>query len=427
MSDKKIDQAINKGLKSAKDALAEKMMHMAHKDAAQTAPEMVYNIIFTGTFTKDEKLVVAAMAKFFKQGQEATKRLLKPGRVVKTFPDKGPADKLAKMLTNIGLSCKVEMESSGGEEKREGGSLLEKAAFKLADSKSPEIHIPKLSQVGWKYWLILGVVLSLAIGGGIGLWLKPPVVTGNSFATYKASVQKVIDYAPPEKKTAIQKAVDTLTGAGSAYHDENAFGGTEIVAAGVVYSRVDGLSADEILAAAEKDLEDTRNSFRREIESIQQEIATEEAKIVELEKSNTKLKLLSISEAKFTWARETPEMGLRLTNGSDEIISKIYFQGKLYDSTGKLLVSEPLSFGSAAGIAPGGYKYAVFTPSVNSPWTTEQTKQKWQTSKFIVTVENATNIKGVDIGIDIRPIRKKITEHKERIKRFEKELAKMKL
>jgi len=288
MSDKKIDQAINKGLQSAKDALTEKMMHLAQKDAAQSAQEMVYNIIFTGTFTRDEKLVVAAMAKFFKQGQEATKRLLKPGRVIKSFPDKGPADKLAKMLSGIGLTCKVEMEVSSGDEKREGGSLLEKAAFKLADSTVPEVHVPKLSQIGWKLWLVMGVILSLAIGGGVGLWLKPPVVEGNSFASYKASVQKVIDRAPQEKRAAIQKAVDTLTGAGSAYHDENAFGGTEVVAAGVVYSRVDGMTADEILAAAEKDLEDTRNNFRREIESIQQEIAAEEAKIAELEKTNSK-------------------------------------------------------------------------------------------------------------------------------------------
>jgi len=427
MSDKKIDQAINKGLQSAKDALTEKMMHMAHKGAAQSAQEMVYNIIFTGTFTKDEKLVVAAMAKFFKQGQEATKRLLKPGRVIKSFPDKGPADKLAKMLSGIGLTCKVEMEVSGGEEKREGGSLLEKAAFKLADSTVPEVHVPKLSQIGWKPWLVMGVILSLAIGGGVGLWLKPPVVEGNSFASYKASVQKVIDHAPPEKRAAIQKAVDTLTGAGSAYHDENAFGGTEVVAAGVVYSRVDGMTADEILAAAEKDLEDTRNNFRREIESIQQEIAAEEAKIAELEKSNSKLKQLTITEAKFTWTRETPEMVLRLTNASDETISKILFQGNLYDAQGKLLVSEPLSFGAAMGIPPGGYKFAVFTPSTNSPWTTEQTKQQWQSLKFNVTVENAININGADVGVDVRPIRKKIVEHQERIKRFEKELAKMKL
>lgn len=427
MSDKKIDQAINKGLQSAKDVLTEKMMHMAQKDAAQSAPEMVYNIIFTGAFTKDEKLVVAAMAKFFKQGQEATKRLLKPGRVIKSFTDKGPADKLAKMLNNIGLSCKVEMEVSGGEEKREGGSLLEKAAFKLADSKTPEVHIPGLSQIGWKQWSAVAVVLSLLIGAGVGWWLKPPVVEGNSFASYKASVQRVIDHAPPEKKAAIQKAVDTLTGAGSAYHDENTFGGTEVVAAGVVYSRVDGMAADEILVAAEKDLEDTRNNFRREIEAIQQEIAVEEAKISEMEKSNSKLKQLTISEARFTWTRETPEMVLRLTNGSDETISKILFQGSLYDAKEKLLVSEPLSFGTAMGIPPGGYKFAVFTPSANSPWTAEQMKQQWQTLKFNVTVENAINTNGVDVGVDVRPIRKKILEHQERIKRFEKELAKMKL
>jgi len=425
MSDKKLDQAINKGLQSAKDALTEKMMHMAHKDEVQSAQEMVYNIIFTGTFTKDEKLVVAAMAKFFKQGQEATKRLLKPGRVIKSFPDKGPADKLAKMLNNIGLSCKVEMEVSGGEEKPESGSLLEKAALKLADSKAPEVHLPRLSQIGWKPWLVAGVILSLVVGGGIGLWLKPPVVKGNSFATYKVSIQEVIDHAPPEKKAAIQKAIDTLTGAGSAYHDENTFGGSEAVAAGVVFSRVDGLTAEEILEAAEKDLEETRNNFHREIEAIQQEIATEEAKIVELEKSNTKLKLLTITEPKFTWTRETPEMMLRLTNGSDEVISKIYFQGYLYDAKDKLLISQPLSFGAAAGIPPGGYKFAVFTPSANSPWTTDQTKKDWQTFKFVVTVENATNTKGEDVGVDIRPIRKKIGEHKERIKRFEKDLAKM--
>jgi hypothetical protein len=120
-------------------------------------------------------------------------------------------------------------------------------------------------------------------------------------------------------------------------------------------------------------------------------------------------------------------MVLRLSNGSDEAVSKILFQGNLYDAKGNLLISEPLSFGAAQGIPPGGYKFAVFTPTVNSPWTTEEAKRQWQTLKFNVTVENAINIKGEEIGVDIRPARKKIEEHQKRIKRFEKELEKMTL
>lgn len=427
MSDKKLDTAINQGLQSAKDALAEKMIHMAHKETAKSVQETVYNVTFTGVFTKDEKLVVAAMAKFFKQGQEATKRLLKPGRVIKSFSDKGPADKLAKMLNGIGLSCKVDMEVTGGEEEQKAGTLLEKAAFKLADSKTPEVKIPKLSKITWKVWLALGVVLSLIVGAGVGLWLKPPVVKGDSFASYKASIQKVIERAPEEKRAAIQKAVDTLTGAGSSYHNAESFGGSEAVAAGVVYAQVDGMTADEILVAAEADMENRRNLFRQEIDSIKKAIADENNVIAELKKSNTVLEQLIISEARFSWTRETPEMMIKLTNQSAESITKILFQGYLHDANGALLVSEPLTYQTAMTIPPRGFKYPTFIPQANTPWATEEVRKKWSSAKFTLSIESAVNAKGEVVGVDLRPNRKKIAEHNARIKRLEKDLAGIKL
>lgn len=426
MSENKLDSAINKGLQNAKDALAEKMMHMAHKESVQIPVQTSYNVIFTGTFTKDEKLVIAAMAKFFKQGQEATKRLLKAGRVVKSFPDKGPADKLAKMLSGIGLSCKVEMETTGGDQEREGETLLEKAAFKLADSKTPEVKIPPLSRLGWKHWLAIGVSSAILVGIGVGLWLKPPVVKGDSFDSYKASVQKVIDHAPVEKQAAIRKAVDTLTGAGFQFHDSNTFGGSEEVAAGVVFSEIDGLNADEILAAAEVDMEKRRQLFRDEIASLKKEIAAEQAVIAELEKSNDKLRQLSISEEKFTWTRGAPEMSARITNNSDTAITRILFQGYLYNNKNQLLVTQPLSF-TAIGIRAGSYGYAFFTPAADSPWASEEAQRDWQNVRFSLTIENAIDSKGEDVGIDVRPNRKKIADLEKRVGELDKQLANIKL
>lgn len=425
MADNKLDQTINKGIQSAKDALAEKMVQMAHKDSEESKQETVYNVVFTGVFTKDEKMVIAAMAKFFKQGQEATKRLLKVGRVVKSYDNKMAAEKLVKMLNGIGLACKVESEVLG--ESKEA-SLLQKAAFKLDETEMPLVRIPKVTDITWKQWLIISLVLASSIGAVIWMFLKPPVVEGDSFISYETSVQKVIDHEPAEKRAALKTAVDFLTGAEFEYRKGNTAGGNEQVAANMAYGGISGMNAGEIIAAAEVALEIKRSGFREEIARLRKEVATEAAAMAELDLSNTELKKLEISNLRFAWSRgEAPEMLLSISNRSGETIARLYFQGYLYDAKGKLLVSEPFSFGTAFGIRPGETKSTGLYTKAGDPWSSPAVSAALPGVTFKATLENADNINGKEIGIDLRPSRKKIAALEAQISKLEKELAAIKL
>jgi hypothetical protein len=425
MADKKLDQTINKGIQSAKDALADKIVQIAHKDAEKIKQETVYNVVFTGVFTKDEKMVIAAMAKFFKQGQEATRRLLKVGRVVKSYDNKMAAEKLVKMLNGIGLTCKVESEVIGGVD---DPTLLQKAAFKLDETDVPLIRLPKPSEFSWKLWLILVIVVAGVLAAGTWVYLKPPVGKGDSFVSYEASVQKVLDHEPEEKRPALKTAVDFLTGAEFEYRKRNTSGGNEQVAANMAYGRISGMNAAEIIAAAEVALEVKRRGFRDEIERLHKEIADEQAKIAELDAGNVELKKIEVSNLRFAWTRgDAPEMELTVTNDSAENIARLYFQGYLYDARGKLLVTAPFSFGTAFGIRPHEAKSTGLYTKAGDPWSSDAVKSALPGITFKATLENADNMNGREIGIDLRPNRAKIAATEAQIAKLQNDLAKIKL
>lgn len=426
MADNKLDQTLNKGIQSAKNALAEKMVQMAHKkDAEETKEETVYNVVFTGVFTKDEKMVVAAMAKFFKQGQEATRRLLKAGRVVKSYDNKIAADKLVKMLGGIGLTCKVDAEIIGG---KQDASLLQKAAFKLDETEVPLIRIPKASEISWKYWLLISVVITAVIAAVVWVLLKPPVVKGDSFVTYEASVQKVIDHEPEQKRAAVKTAVDFLTGAEFEYRKRNTSGGNEQVAANMAYGRISGMNAAEIIAAAEVALEVKRDGFRQEIARLRKEISDEQATIASLAENNTELKRIEFTGMRFAWNHgDAPEMVFSVTNHSEETLSRLYFQGYLYDGKGQLLVTAPSSFTTTFGIRPGETKSTGLYTKAGDPWSGPEVRAALPNVTFKASVENAENMNGKELGIDLRPNRKKIATTEAQISKLEKELAAIKL
>ena len=423
---KKIDDKINAGIQNAKDKLAEKMIHLANKESAKVEQETVYNVVFTGVFTKDEKVVVAAMAKFFKQGQEATKRLLKAGRVIKTFPEKAPADKLAKMLNNVGLSCKVDMEVIGDTKDE---TLLHKVALSVAETDAPRIHIPKPTEISWKGWVGIVIVVGVLGAGGAYWYLKPPVVSGDSFASYQASVNKVITKAPEEDKASLKAAIDLLTGAGFAFHDKNTFGGSEAIAAKMAYGGIDGMNAKQIVAAAEKVLENKRATFRKEIADTQALIDSEKAAIAKLESGNGSLRKISAIESKYSWTQRdaSPHMIFKIVNNSSTTLSRIYFQSYLYDQKGNLLATKDFMFGSGFGIRIGDNGYVEIPTEVGGPLSVPSGKENWSSMSLKVTVEQAVDMSGQEIGVDTRPNYKRIADAEKHMKEMEKQLAAIKL
>lgn len=428
MADKKIEESINKGLQSAKDKLASKMIEAARKDKSDEEPgaQEAFNVVFTGQFTKDQKMVVAAMAKFFKQGQEATRRLLAPGRVIKNFDNKAGADKLAKMLSGIGLECRVEMEMQGEPEKK---SLLEKAAYSLDAADVPKIRIPGIKDITKIQWAVIGVLV-VAIGG-LTAWLllKPPVVDGNSFESYQASVEKVIRHAPEDKREVLGRAIDLMTGAGFQFREHNTFGGNEEVAANMAYGSIKGMGWQQIIDAAEAKTERKREFFREEIKRYQQLIADEKKTIADLAPENEDLNALSISESSVVWKGDAPVMTFKLVNNSNVVISRLYIQGRIYDAGGKLLTEDAFTFGTAFGIRPGDMKYPSLFPKNDSLFVSDEIRKgiASQSVRFRPSIENAEDMSGKLIGVDLRPHYRKIADSEEQIKRLQKELAEIKL
>jgi hypothetical protein len=425
MSEKERENTLNESLQSAKDAVVEKIVEIAHRGSTGAKSETVYNVVFTGTFTKEEKIVVAAMAKFFKQGQEATKRLLQIGRVIKSYDNKGSADKLVKMLGSVGLACKVETEVIG---EAEDASLLAKAAFRLDETRLPHLGIPARASFTRKHWLALASVAAGVAAAVLWIVFMPPVVKGNSFATYEASVQKVIDRAPVDQKQKLRSAVDYLTGSEFEFHKRNTGGGNEEVAANMAYGSISGMNADHIIAAAEAALEIKRKGYRDEIGSVRKAITDEQAALAQVAASNTELNKLELSSPRFSWSRgDAPQMDMKLVNNSSETLSRVYVQEYLYSADGKLVVTAPASYGTAFGIPPAGIQYLSLFARAGDAWTTQEIRDNWQNMLFKATVENAENVNGKLIGIDLRPMRKKIEEDETQARRLEKELAEIKL
>lgn len=427
MVEKKLEATVNKGLQSAKEKLASKMIEAARKEKVgdESTIQEVFNVVFTGNFTKDQKMVVAAMAKFFKQGQEATKRLLIPGRVIKNFDNKAGADKLAKMLSGIGLECRVEMEVVGEPAKK---SLLEKAAYTLDAADTPTIKIPKLNEITKKQWAITGVVV-MAIAGII-IWyvLKPPVVDGDSFETYQASVEKVIAKAPDDKKAILGRAIDLLTGAGFQFQEHNTFGGNEEVAANMAYGSIKGMGWQQIIDAGEAATERKREFYREEIRNQQQRIADEKKTIAELAPSNENLNALKVSDARIVWTKgDAPIMDFKLTNSSPIAVSRLHIQGRVLDTKGNVVAEDNFFFTTALGIPVNGYKYVSLFAQKDSIWTVDEIRKNWQSMTFKPTIENAEDLNGKLIGVDLRPHYKNIADAEQQIKKLQKELSEIKL
>jgi len=425
MSENERDGTLNKGLQFAKDAVVEKIVEIARRGSANTASETLYNVVFTGVFTKEEKVAIAAMAKFFKQGQEATRRLLQAGRVIKSYDNKGSADKLVKMLGSVGLACKVEMEVTGG---AEDASLLANAAFKLDETRLPLMAIPTRTSFTRGRWLALSSVAAGIAGAVLWILFMPPVVKGNSFGTYEASVQKVIDRAPIDQKQKLRLAVDYLTGSEFEFHKRNTGGGNEEVAANLAYGSISGMNADHIITAAEAALELKRKGYRDEIESIRKAITNEQTAMAQVAASNTELNKLELSSPRFSWSQgDAPQMDMKLVNNSSETLSRIYVQESLYTADGKLVATAPASYGTAFGIRPSGTQYLTLFARAGDVWTTQEIRDNCQNMLFKATVENAENVNGKLIGVDLRPMRKKIEDDETGARKLEKELAEIKL
>lgn len=423
MSKQDNDSKITETLTSAKDKVSAAMINQAHKSRNYSEQETVFTITFSGEYLLPEDEAIENMATLLKQGKETTRRLLKKDIVLKTFDNKAAAERFLKTTRSAGIACNIVVENLGEEV---DATLLEKTAHKLDELKVPEIHIPMPREMNTRQRVIFGGIGALIAAVLLYLLLAPPVIEGNSFATYSASVDRVLKHASEEQRPQLKKAIDLLTGAGFEFHKNNTSGANEEVASGMVYSSIAGMNAGEILEAAEARLEQKRTWFREAIEEAAANIADYEKEIRKTRKQNQVLEQFVVEETQYRWPDGSqPSAMLKLTNKSETVISRVFFEGLLYDGD-KLIGSNPFSYAVAVGLQPGRHTYVtIFSRDSENPWALEAARGK--PIRLEVEVHYAEDLKGNPIGTDVRPFLKRKADEEARKKRLEKELADIRL
>lgn len=377
--------------------------------AADTPDGVAYNVIFTGRFTLPDAEAVANVAAFFKLGQVNTQRLLQAGRILKSYPDKAPADKLARLLTRAGAECRVEMEIPADED--EPGAA-QKVAFALESVSIPDIHLPDVRQFGRRQWGLVAVAVLLLAAAGLWQWLRPPVITGDSMADYEASVERMVARADAGQGQRIRHAVAMLTAAARAAQQESATT-DPATAARLIYAPVEGKTAEELVAQAEARLERQREAYRRGLAEADQKIAAVNEQLAAIAPDNAVvLARISIEDAAFGWptGASGPTIVFTVRNNSHLPLSRILMQGYLYDSSGKLLASHPLTYAVSGGIAPGLARSVALPMPHDSPWAVQKAR-KLKDVVLTLRVANAENREGESLGIDYRPLEAERQRH----------------
>lgn len=396
-----IAERLAAALERGRDALSDHLLELGQRKT-RAPVDITYNVVFTGKLTLAEPQAIANMASFFKSGADTTRRMLQAGRVLKTYPSKAQADKLASLLTRAGAECRVEMEAP---EEEDAPTAVQRAAFALQSVRIPVIKLPDYRQIGRAQWAAMAAACALVLALALWLVLRAPTVHGNSAADYEASIERLIVRAQPDQAHAIERAIELLTE--SARRAQSQGGTTDPdTAARLVYAVVDGKTAAEIIAMAEARLEKQRVAYRQGIAEAEQKIAAINQQLQDIAPGNlVVLGKIEVVSAAFGWppGASSPTLAFSLRNNSSENLVRIYLQGYLYDEKGALLASNPVTYSVAGGIDPGNSATVALPTQTDSPWAIPAARQKTGLV-FKLRVANAENRNGQALGVDYRPL-----------------------
>ncbi len=418
-----IGEKLAAGLERARDSLSDRMLELGQKKASDSA-EATYNVVFTGKLTLAEAQAVANMANFFKMGADSAKRLLQAGRVLKSYPNKAQADKLAALLKRAGAECRVEMEMP----EEDAPTTIQKVAFALQGIKIPIVKLPDYRQINRKQWAIAGAVCALGIALTLWLVLRAPTIHGDSAAEYQANIERMIADNDPQQAHTIQQAILLLTDSSRKAQSESNTSNPDM-AAKLIYAPIEGKTAAEMVALAEARLEKQRVAFRSGIAEADQKITDLNQKLADIAPGNkVVLGKIDVVSAAFGWpaGAPSPTLAFSIRNNSSENLMRVYLQGYLYDENGVLLISNPVTYSIASGIDPGVSITATLPTQMDSPWVMPSLREKTGLV-FKLRVANAENRQGKMLGVDYRPLENDKQRHTDWKNKVQKQLDAVKL
>lgn len=413
---------ISRWLHSARDLLSSRLLEAGQKNIE--ADGITYNVVFTGKLTLPEEQVVANVAAFFKLGTVNAARLLQADRILKTYATKSPADRFARQLTRGGAECRVELEMP--EEHHEPGRA-QRMAFALESMEIPNITLPHYRQISRRTWIAAGTAAVIVIGVSAWLASRAPVIHGESMAEYEASIDHVASHSGDAEQVrkvyhAVAIMTDPVRSAQSATVDPE-------TAARLIHAGIEGKTAVEVIALAEARLEKQRVAYRQGLEEADRKIAEANQQLADIAPDNAKvLDKIAIDSPAFGWPLSAagPTIAFRLRNNSPLPLTRIYLQGYLYGTNGKLMASHPLTYAVSGGLPPGQAASVALPMKSDSPWA-EQDARGERGLTLRLRVANAEDREGNAQGKDYRPLEAERDRQREWKDKVQAELDAIKL
>lgn len=202
-----------------------------------------------------------------------------------------------------------------------------------------------------------------------------PTVDGSSEEAMRDSIQKIKDELPDEKREEFNDAIMTV-----AFEDvslKSMMAGTqdgESIKDGAM-SKLDGKSADEIIAMAEEiEARRAAEQKREQLEQARKDIKELEKMRSESNKSEKALEKFVVESSRFykrsrRYGRDEPIIELEVTNDTDHAISRAYFKGT-YATPGRSVpwIQEQFNYSISGGLEPGESAKWSLAPNMFSDW-----------------------------------------------------------
>ncbi len=166
-----------------------------------------------------------------------------------------------------------------------------------------------------------------------------------------------------------------------------------------LYKSLDGKSASEVIKLAE---EQKQNLKRKQLQSIEQEIADLAKRKSEANKTADVLAKIEITNPKFYWTTEyyskKPVIDFTITNNTDTAIARGFFHGTVA-SPGRTIpwVSQAFNYEFKGGLEPGETKTLQLAPNMFGDWAVPETRDR---DDIVMTIDivNAENAEGENIA-----------------------------
>lgn len=214
----------------------------------------------------------------------------------------------------------------------------------------------------------VGVVIAVALAlSGCG---KPKIDASND-ETMKASIQKVRQSLPEDKRVAYDNALELIVFGGINFRHLMQPGADASSVKDGIKNQLSGKTGEDVISYA-----DNIRKVQAEKDEIQarQEIAELENKKIAAELSANKLKAFKVLRSRFyfekrEFGRDQPIISLSVENSTDKAISRAYFKGVL-TSSGRSVpwYTDTFSYQISGGLEPGEKASWNLAPNPYSDW-----------------------------------------------------------